>query len=708
MSFFAEDILEGSQPPKRPVVDLSNSKKVHYVDDILNLPPPKVPRPDVTQDMAFGELYGAGVGKWFTDKALGVQQRALETLKLVAPKGSRKAAELDAQLKELERRIRAKREEDAQLSRRFASGLGQVVPQVMMAPIFGKSLLGAMGQGAIEGATEPTLDDESTTTNALKGAAIAGGAQLGTRALVEGGGRLLNSAFRSRQIPERAGRQAFADKEGVELSLGDLTQNRGVMRAENWMGSVPFSGRPDLMERQTGQILDMLNKRLESSVPRAMRLPTQDEVAKMPVSELRKHFAQDAAIQNVSDAGLKNMHYEQLVAAGLKPRYGTTGEAMVDMVRQGYARERGKSKRAYDAVSQLAKTAPPVTMTNLREAATKALDDHPDFFKSLEDKQIMKILEDIKMSTQPRVSQLPDGQTTTVPASAVGLSFDDARKIRSVLGNLARQADRRLITGNERNPQAVGALKQLYSAATKDLNDWGSSLQDPAVASAYKLANKTFVQGVQRLRDSKVSSMLDNTFDDDKAYSSIVIPGGRNVAEDALFAMGPEGRQVLEYALLQDLIGHGTKPAYDPLRAVVKATEDAPKVTAMAQDFAPGQFINRARLLRDPISVVINDDQRYLDFLRTLDLVGATRRSVEAAVDPMTGNRLAPIVNVASTKGAAIPTAKAAQTMLNKVGKQLALGKPVLEPTNSHYLAKMLRQAPPALALSIEDIINDE
>lgn len=134
------------------------------------VPVSQKPKPASPTDVPFMENVDAGVGKFFTDTALGAQQRAADI-----GLGDRAA---------LAQRVAQKRATDAPLADSVGGKIGNVAGAVAAyAPFAPAGFLGNAALGGLQGALQPTAAGESAINNTLLGAGLAGGGNLLTRAL---------------------------------------------------------------------------------------------------------------------------------------------------------------------------------------------------------------------------------------------------------------------------------------------------------------------------------------------------------------------------------------------------------------------------------------------------------------------------------------------------------------------------------------------
>lgn len=704
-TFYADDFT--AQPDFSAAAKSATGDAKYYAEDIdprlAGAPPPP---PDSDYKMSSGEKFWSGMGSWMTDKALGAHQRLIETRRQLPGTTDVDRARLDAVATGLEKEAREKKRIDTELNKSGWATAGKVAGNLPAAYLLGPTLAGSVLYGAGEGLTEPTTSDDSVAGNTVKGGAL-GVLGYGAARGIEGTLRAGSAALGLRPIIDRASRMAAAAREGVSLRLGDLTQHPGVMKLENFLSQLPFSGQSKKMGEQTGDVLDMVNRRLGESRPPSLDVPDEAAVKAMPANELRKLFPPGSSVLNLSDRALKALPYDALEHAGLRAQYSDTGDALTSLVRAGYGREKAAAKNAYDAVSKLSQAtgSPPVELSNLRTAAQDALAKYPQYFESLQNQNVVRMLNDVIGSTTPKPGAIVNAQGKPLTQTASNVTFDEARDLRSILGALSRQAERQIQAGTIADAKAAGSLTQLYRAATQDLDHWGKHVADPAVGAAYKLADRTFKEGVVRFRESpSLKQVIRKDFDSDKAYQALIRPGGRNVAEDAMFALGPNERQVLEHAIMEDLVGSGTKPAVDLGRA---SRIGAPQVKSIAQEFDPTAFVSRARQIRDPINAVINDDAKYKTFLEQLDLINATKRGVQASLDPATGQRMIAPFAIASTHGLAIPGGRAVSAGLSsKAIQKLLSTRPLIDESTSSLLKRSLRAPPLALGLGADDQLD--
>lgn len=193
--------------------------------------------PDPTEGNSFGKNALIGAGKFFVDSARGVKQML----------GIGDQAELQRQIDESKRL-------DAPLMRTGGGITGNIAAAALTAApaMFvpgANTIAGSALVGAGLGATSPVATGESRGENALIGA--AGGAA--GQGIANAVGRAIRPVRGALPNGERAALIAEAERRGIPLSAGQITQSRPLQALESTMRDMPFTaGRAEAF-RQSQQ-----------------------------------------------------------------------------------------------------------------------------------------------------------------------------------------------------------------------------------------------------------------------------------------------------------------------------------------------------------------------------------------------------------------------------------------------------------------------
>lgn len=198
---------------------------------------PTVPEIDPTEGNSFGKNALIGAGKFFVDTARGAKQ-ALGV-------GDQAA---------LQREIDESKLLDAPLMRTGGGKVGNIgAAAITAAPAMfipgANTVVGSAAVGAGIGALSPVATGESRMENAAIGA--AGGAA--GQGIANGVGRLIRPVRGPGLSGELSGLAAEAQRRGIPLSTGQITQSRPLQALESTMRDMPFTaGRAEAF-RQSQQ-----------------------------------------------------------------------------------------------------------------------------------------------------------------------------------------------------------------------------------------------------------------------------------------------------------------------------------------------------------------------------------------------------------------------------------------------------------------------
>ncbi|MGO9139156.1 MAG: hypothetical protein ACLP9S_13835 [Syntrophales bacterium] len=105
-------------------------------------------------------------------------------------------------------------------------------------------LIASMVQGGTIGALQPTSEGESRLANTGIGAVTGGAGQ----SVVSGGGKVIN-ALRGKELPASE-ISDLSNKYGIRTTLGEVTKNPNIERAETWLEVLPIVGLKGFRDKQ--------------------------------------------------------------------------------------------------------------------------------------------------------------------------------------------------------------------------------------------------------------------------------------------------------------------------------------------------------------------------------------------------------------------------------------------------------------------------
>lgn len=379
-----------------------------------------------SQDKTTLKEFNAGIGRGFMKAGEGLKQRTLEAagaMGLVPPETIQSNQErLDRILKQ------------AKESKDWTGKAGETVGEtVAYSPIPGgakgglirRALTGGIA-GALVGALQPTETGEKWLSNAIWGGA-AGGAGSGIMTAL---GKTINAIWK----PTTKAIEGEFERAGVRASLGDVTQNPRLRKAETWLEDVPGLGLWKFRKEQ-GEELQAAAKR------------TLSEYIVNPNAPNVRQFNRDYA-----SAMFENLN-----------------------------------RVVKDIPEQI------ISPDNTRGVSLALLERYPDIFKKVQDTKTEALLRDIVYGTKEatRVSKsysYATGTITNVEKIPKTLNWEEAWALRDGLGEMI---------GRARNTKSLdrtelGQLKALFSAVNKDIENWTNTIGRPEIKGLIKGANDAY------------------------------------------------------------------------------------------------------------------------------------------------------------------------------------------------------------------------
>ena len=394
----------------------------------------------------------------------------------------------------------------------------------------GKSwLLDAGLNGAVQSQLRPTVNDESRLGNALWGAgsAMAGAAVL--RPAFKALGKTINTVRNKWGDTSAQALNDMGIKYGVDLTPGDFAGHTGMRLTEDMSTGIPFTHRRQNMEREAGQIQDMLHS-------------------------FREDVRPDLTVRDMQGAVLA--------------QYQNADDMMVGELQRNFNKLTQQKDDLFENVGKVISNTPnakPVTLTNTRREVDALLKAHPSVFSDF--KGVDAGLEarmrglDSNLSTATGVLNA-QGQPFKRTARS---SYDEAQWLRKQLGALSAQAQKQARDGGY-NPDAAGKLQQVYKAVNKDLDTWGADPTNAAIHQSYKQAQNFYKANVVPFKKHPVLKKVVNEFtpyDPDVAAKEFFKPGRGNVAEQIMKFQTPEGRQASQFVIVDDMTERALNPDVD-------------------------------------------------------------------------------------------------------------------------------------------------
>ena len=149
--------------------------------------------------------------------------------------------------------------------------------------------------------------------------------------------------------------------------------------------------------------------------------------------------------------------------------------------------------RLFEQVKTLVKQVPDkLDPTETRTIATSLLKRYPDIFKKFQDTEREGIIHNILSGVEGRIPTAFGLKKVQVP-----VTFDEMWTLRKGLGDMLGQAKRKFASGDV-DKTTLGEISNLYSAVTKDIDNWTQKIGRPDIKEAFTAANEAYKQYVVR------------------------------------------------------------------------------------------------------------------------------------------------------------------------------------------------------------------
>lgn len=401
------------------------------------------------------------------------------------------------------------------LASALGGGAAKLGAAKLGASLAGSAITDAALTGALQSQLRPTLGDETRLGNAAREGTSAAAFTAALKPVSALVGKTINSVRNVYKNPEAQRIDDLARQYGIDLTIGDLPQHTAWRHFEDATAGVPFSGRTANMEKQVGQMQDMLYS-------------------------LRENLRPDLTV--VDPAG------------SVLAKYTTPDEMMVGEIQRNFKNLTSQKDKLFENVSQEIAKNPAATKVDFNEtkkAVATLMKSHPKIFKNFEgvDAQLPAKLSFLEKDLD-NMGRNAQGQFS---AKA---SYDDAQWLRENLGSMVEQARKKAQSGNL-SEKAYGQLKQVYKAVNMDLDKWGANPKNTNVHESYKTAQNFYKENILPFKQHPVLKKVVNEFapyDSDVALKEFFKPGRANVAKDLMKFQTPEGRRAAEFAMIDDVV----------------------------------------------------------------------------------------------------------------------------------------------------------
>jgi hypothetical protein len=427
--------------------------------------------------------------------------------------------------------------------------------------------LDALVSGAVMSQMRPLKTGESRVKEAALGAAGGLGGYALMRPMTAAASKLVNTVRGKWGDPVAQALHKKALNHGVDLTVGDVTKSPAWQSFENLSRDVPLSGRKDIMERQAGQVQDMLYSLREDMRP---SLDVMDDTGKLIT-------------------------------------YATPEQMTVGELQRNFAKLTKEKDDLFTKVGEIAAANPKVGKVDFDETSKQVqqlLKHHPDIFASFKgtDQRLMSVMRGLDDS-------LANQGRNKTGRFAPKATYAEAQWMRQELGSILAAAEKQAQNGTL-NSSAVGKLKQVYKAVNKDLDNWGVKPANEPIHKAYKEAQDFYTENVVPFkRDPTLKKVVNEfaPFDEDLALNTFFKEGRPNLAEKVMKFQTPEGQRAAQFVIVDDLVN----------KAVNTSKDTGLDISA---------YLNRARKLEDPSGKVFSPQvKQHMDDVD--DVLKAAQRS---------------------------------------------------------------------------------
>lgn len=468
-----------------------------------------------------------------------------------------------------------------------------------------KGIVGDALSGALIGGIQPVEGDGNFALGKAQqiGAGATGGMLGGlvARKLISPAATKLSNYIRKAPVAGPEGElMSLSQQHKVPLTYGDITGNPMATKAETFLESMP--GPLGIGSMREGQ-----------------QAAVQTAVGNYSGTMFKK-------MVNTPWAGLKAVEMQAAkgnkVAQNLLNEINNAGEDWHSIIRaSGNLNLFLKKLKADHLFSKAATIAqekgvvvvPDRTSSTIAQAI-KELDGSisPDKNKTID--ILNRVLE--KIGARPVGYVGPEGEL------GAGISFTDANRLRSELGEMVRSAYR----GDNTLMGTFGAsnLSKVRTAITQDMD--ASALQSsvPGLAEMYGKANRYYLKEIVPYKNSVLAKALDNP-NADEIFPKLFKGVKFNRASSNLAALDPKGRAAARYAFISEAVGS----AYNPNSGV----------------FSPAKFataMNNPKAA--PVRAALFGGESGRQIVGFTKLIKHAERAGQYMENPPTGNRLVPYV----------------------------------------------------------------
>ena len=436
----AQDIMKNLQAQGMGSDDILKEMNKRYPADVPKKNPDSAPMDKIISDMGSLEKFLVGAGYGFEKARLGAMQLGAELLNKAGIASDETVQRLK-QEHENNMHIMAPLKEQSTLAK-VGEVVGEAAPAMLIPGGTGGKIATRLATGAIaggvQGAIQPLGKEDSRASNIAAGAAM-GGAMVPITSVIAKG-------FNAVSKPVQNELAKLSKKYGVRLTLGEITGNPHIQKAETLLEQAPIIGLKNYRINQHKEI-ETLGKNV---------------------------LAEYMVDPNAADVMLANRTF---------------------------------TNKLYNNLNTIVKgiKVQEIQPKDTKIAAQKLLQTYPDIFKKFQDIKTETLLFNITEGVQDITKNIPAStilgangnplMPATTQTIKKALSFDELWTLRDGLGELIGQARKKIATGDVNKTQ-LAQLSSVHSAVNNDLDNWASSIGRPDIRKAITIANDAYKKHV--------------------------------------------------------------------------------------------------------------------------------------------------------------------------------------------------------------------
>jgi hypothetical protein len=469
-----------------------------------------------------------------------------------------------------------------------------------------------------------------------------------------------------------------ANKYGIRLSTGDVTQGSVAPKLESALEAIPGSGAGRMRAGQQKAV---------TKAGETIRTGLQTEMQATPWRDL-------ASVQHAARGTGPRAKEAQVLLDEIREAGDDWGRVIQTSGKLNLFQDRMRAEKLYNRVEELAQP-----LGNMRlPKATQAIDDaiaraSDDVLPSPEVKrEVIGALNRIKGEISPSAGPpqpsmgVRDPVTGTLRAEPVtqatnipDTTYMRMRGLRSSLGDLQREAA---------EPATARYLSGVKTALEEDMAEFAAKSNVPGLAKAAKEADTFFRTRIVPYREGQLAKTIEKNLPDE-IYNQFV-RRGKDRAQYFYNGLDPKGQAAVRYGMVEE--------------AIEKANSGAPDV------FSPQRFATSLKKIQDAHGVFFKGTPQW-EMTGITKLMEHAKRAGQYAENPPTGLRGTIVGSILTGSFftspwvaiGALTSAQGLRTLLmTKPGRNLLLAASDMQPGSSALQKRFdtfLRTSPEAARL---------